>query len=66
MYLGKVVEFGPAKTVATDPKHPHAGALRGRAASHPDETREEIILTGEVPSPINPRPAAASTRAAFT
>jgi oligopeptide/dipeptide ABC transporter ATP-binding protein len=55
MYLGKVVEFGPAKTVATDPKHPYTQALFAAALpSHPDETREEIILTGEVPSPINP------------
>jgi oligopeptide transport system ATP-binding protein len=55
MYLGKIVEYGPAKTVATDPKHPYTQALFAAALpAHPDETREEIILTGEVPSPINP------------
>ena len=55
MYLGKIVEYGPAKTVAADPKHPYTQALFAAALpAHPDETREEIILTGEVPSPINP------------
>jgi oligopeptide/dipeptide ABC transporter ATP-binding protein len=55
MYLGKIVEYGPAKTVAADPKHPYTQALFAAALpAHPDERRDEIILTGEVPSPINP------------
>jgi oligopeptide/dipeptide ABC transporter ATP-binding protein len=55
MYLGQLVEYGPAKTVASDPKHPYTQALFSAALpSHPDEAREEIILTGEVPSPVNP------------
>jgi oligopeptide/dipeptide ABC transporter ATP-binding protein len=55
MYLGQVVEYGPAKTVATDPKHPYTQALFSAALpSHPDEVRDEIILPGEVPSPVNP------------
>jgi len=55
MYLGQLVEYGPAKTVATDPKHPYTQALFSAALpSHPDESRDEIILTGEVPSPVNP------------
>jgi len=55
MYLGKIVEYGPAKTVAADPKHPYTQALFAAALpAHPDEKRDEIILTGEVPSPINP------------
>ena len=55
MYLGKIVEYGPAKTVATDPKHPYTQALFAAALpAHPDETREEFAVTGEVPSPINP------------
>jgi len=55
MYLGQLVEYGPAKTVATDPRHPYTQALFSAALpSHPDETRDEIILTGEVPSPVNP------------
>jgi oligopeptide/dipeptide ABC transporter ATP-binding protein len=55
MYLGQLVEYGPAKTVSTDPKHPYTQALFSAALpSHPDESRDEIILTGEVPSPVNP------------
>jgi oligopeptide/dipeptide ABC transporter ATP-binding protein len=55
MYLGQLVEYGPAKTVATDPKHPYTQALFSAALpSHPDESRDEIILPGEVPSPVNP------------
>lgn len=55
MYLGKIVEIGDAQTLARTPKHPYTAALFSAALpSHPDEQREEIILTGEVPSPLNP------------
>ena len=55
MYLGKIVETGEAKPLARNPKHPYTEALFSAALpSHPDERREEIILPGEVPSPINP------------
>jgi oligopeptide/dipeptide ABC transporter ATP-binding protein len=55
MYLGKIVESGEARAVARAPKHPYTEALFSAALpSHPDERREEIILPGEVPSPLNP------------
>ncbi|MBI2553779.1 MAG: ABC transporter ATP-binding protein, partial [Candidatus Rokubacteria bacterium] len=55
MYLGKIIEIGEAGTVARNPKHPYTMALFSAALpSHPDEQREEIILPGEVPSPLNP------------
>jgi oligopeptide transport system ATP-binding protein len=55
MYLGKIVEMGDARTLALSPKHPYTEALFSAALpSHPDERREEIILPGEVPSPLNP------------
>ena len=55
MYLGKIVETGEAQALARDPKHPYTEALFSAALpSHPDERREEIILPGEVPSPLNP------------
>jgi len=55
MYLGKIVEIGDARSVAQDPRHPYTKALFSAALpSHPDERREEIILPGEVPSPVNP------------
>ena len=58
MYLGQIVEIGDAQTVATRPQHPYTQALFAAALpSHPSETREEMVLSGEVPSPLNP-PAA--------
>jgi oligopeptide/dipeptide ABC transporter ATP-binding protein len=57
MYLGRIVESGEARALARAPKHPYTEALFSAALpSHPDERREEIILPGEVPSPINPPP----------
>ena len=55
MYLGKIVEKAPTKELFDRPQHPYTKALFSAALpDHPDVTREEIILTGEVPSPINP------------
>src|SRR5712691_11403137 len=55
MYLGKIVEIGEADTVAQAPKHPYTQALLSAALpSHPDEKREEVVVTGEVPSPLAP------------
>src|SRR5205807_427189 len=55
MYLGKIVESGEAYALARAPKHPYTEALFSAALpSHPDERRAEIILAGEVPSPLNP------------
>jgi peptide/nickel transport system ATP-binding protein/oligopeptide transport system ATP-binding protein len=55
MYLGRIVEQGPVEQVFTKRLHPYTKALFSAAlASHPDSVDEEIILSGEVPSPINP------------
>jgi oligopeptide/dipeptide ABC transporter ATP-binding protein len=55
MYLGKIVEMGDAQTLARAPKHPYTKALFSAALpSHPDESRDEIVLAGEVPSPLRP------------
>jgi oligopeptide/dipeptide ABC transporter ATP-binding protein len=55
MYLGKIVEQAKTKELFTNPLHPYTKALFSAALpAHPDITREEIILPGEVPSPINP------------
>src|SRR3989440_11219656 len=57
MYLGRIVEIGAATQVATAARHPYTRALFAAALpSHPDEKREEIVLAGEVPSPLNPPP----------
>jgi oligopeptide/dipeptide ABC transporter ATP-binding protein len=55
MYLGKIVERGDAQALAGDAKHPYTRALFSAALpSHPDERREEVVIAGEVPSPLNP------------
>ena len=55
MYLGKIVEKARTEELFNNPLHPYTKALFSAALpSHPDIEREEIILHGEVPSPINP------------
>ena len=55
MYLGKIVEVGDAETVSKSPKHPYTQALFAAALpSHPDEARDDMVLPGEVPSPLAP------------
>jgi oligopeptide/dipeptide ABC transporter ATP-binding protein len=55
MYLGQIVEIGDAAAIATRPRHPYTQALFAAALpSHPAEQREELVLSGEVPSPLNP------------
>jgi oligopeptide/dipeptide ABC transporter ATP-binding protein len=55
MYLGKIVERARTKDLFKNPLHPYTKALFSAALpSHPDIVREEILLPGEVPSPINP------------
>ena len=55
MYLGKIVESGDARTLAQSALHPYTKALFSAALpSHPDERREEVVVSGEVPSPLNP------------
>jgi oligopeptide/dipeptide ABC transporter ATP-binding protein len=57
MYLGKIVESGEAQALVREPKHPYTRALFSAALpSSPDERQEEIVLTGEVPSPLRPPP----------
>ncbi len=59
MYLGSIVELGNAGDIFTNPAHPYTQALIS-AVPVPDVTkqgtRKRIVLTGDVPSPINPPP----------
>ncbi len=55
MYLGKIVEIGDAERLALEPKHPYTRALFSAALPIDlDAPGEEIVLAGEVPSPLDP------------
>jgi oligopeptide/dipeptide ABC transporter ATP-binding protein len=55
MYLGRLVEVGPKREFYNQPIHPYSQALLS-AAPIPDPTaeRNRVILTGDVPSAVNP------------
>ena len=55
MYAGKLVETGACDAVYRQPLHPYTQALLSAALPlHPSARRQRIILTGEVPNPMNP------------
>ena len=57
MYLGKMVEEAPTRELFTNPMHPYTKALISASLpAHPDIQREDLVLSGEVPSPLNPPP----------
>ena len=57
MYLGKIMEIGETNALYATPHHPYTKALLS-AVPQPDpraeKTRERIILSGDLPSPMNP------------
>ena len=55
MYLGKVIELTTRKKLLTQPLHPYTQALMSAVpVLDPDKKKKRIILTGDVPSPVNP------------
>ena len=55
MYLGTIAEIGDARTVVTKPLHPYTQALFAAALpARPDDPQTDEVLSGEVPTPIDP------------
>jgi peptide/nickel transport system ATP-binding protein len=57
MYLGRIVEEGPARQVVREPQHPYTKALLSVVPKRDPRERSELqILTGEPPNPVTPPP----------
>jgi oligopeptide/dipeptide ABC transporter ATP-binding protein len=55
MYLGKIVECAPTRSLFEDVRHPYTKALFSAVLlASPGGQAEEVVLTGEVPSPLDP------------
>jgi oligopeptide/dipeptide ABC transporter ATP-binding protein len=55
MYLGKVVEQAPTHLLFDDVRHPYTQALFSAILlARPGSSAEEIVLAGEIPSPLQP------------
>ena len=57
MYLGDIVELSDSKSLFDNPKHPYTKALISSVPSIHEKEQQELKLTGDLPSPMNP-PAA--------
>ncbi|MGH6947177.1 MAG: peptide ABC transporter ATP-binding protein [Kiloniellales bacterium] len=63
MYLGRPVEQGPRETIFGRPAHPYTQALLASTpAVDPNRRRARVVLSGELPSPLNPPPGCAFHR----
>ncbi|MCK5242951.1 ABC transporter ATP-binding protein [bacterium] len=57
MYVGRIMELAPTQELFTNPQHPYTWALlEALPKLEPGRKRKRSILTGDIPSPINPAP----------
>lgn len=57
MYLGRIVELADKVTLFNNPRHPYTKALLSAVpAAHPDEKKQRIVLSGDVPTPTKVYP----------
>jgi oligopeptide/dipeptide ABC transporter ATP-binding protein len=57
MYLGRIVESGPADRIFSEPRHPYTQALLSAIpVPSPQRYRQRQLLSGDPPSPLNPPP----------
>jgi peptide/nickel transport system ATP-binding protein len=55
MYLGEIVEIGPAEAIYAPPYHPYTESLLAAVpVADPTVKQEHVRLSGSVPSPLNP------------
>ena len=54
LYLGRLMEIGPAERVFSGPHHPYTEALLSAVPALDGQTRDRVRLEGEIPSAINP------------
>ncbi|MBM3148579.1 MAG: dipeptide ABC transporter ATP-binding protein [Chloroflexi bacterium] len=54
MYLGKIVELADKAEIFAKPMHPYTQALLAAVPSFKTKAKKEVLLSGDVPSPLNP------------